>query len=95
MADAREHVDEELVRRLAEYAEVPLEPDRLELIAGGLRQFVELSQSWSDLALAFRFKDGTFSYTQWVMQYRPPWDEPAPLNKFRVIGEDGEPRDRG
>jgi len=95
MGDGRDHVDPELVQRLARYADIPLGADRREEIAGGLQQFVELSRSWSDLALAFRFEEGTFSYTQWVMQYRPPWDEPAAINKFRVIGDDGEPRDDG
>ncbi len=93
MADSDGPVDAELVRRLAEYADVPIEPDRLDMIAEGLEQFVALSRSWSDLALAFRFQDGVFSYTQWPMQFRPAWDEPTALNKFRVLGEDGEPRD--
>jgi hypothetical protein len=95
VAEPPDHIDSELVRRLGAYADVPLETEQLDQIADGLRQFVELSQSWSDLALAFRFEDGTFSYTQWLMQYRPPWDEPVALNKFRVLGEDGEPRDVG
>lgn len=93
MSDGTHPVDGALAGRLAEYAGIPLDGDRCDLIAEGLNQFVDLSRSWSELALAFRFEDGTFSYTEWPMQYRPPWDEPAPINKFRVIGEDGEPRD--
>jgi hypothetical protein len=95
VGDPLGHVDGELVRRLAEYADVPLAAERRQEIAGGLAQFVQLSRSWSDLALAFRFEDGTFTYTQWVMQYRPPWDEPDPINKHRVVREDGELRDHG
>jgi hypothetical protein len=85
-------IDEEKVRQLAEYADIPLPPERFGLIAAGLQQFVALTESWSELALAFRFEDGTFSYAPWVMQYRPVWDEPTPLNKLRVIGPDGEAR---
>lgn len=84
-------IDEEIVRRLTDYAGVPLPADRVGLIAEGVRQFVALSESWSDLALAFRFEDGSFSYAPWIMQYRPAWDAPTPLNKSRVIGPDGEP----
>jgi hypothetical protein len=84
-------IDEETVRRLAELAQVPIEADRRGLIAEGLEQFQALSDSWADLALSFRFEDGTFSYVPWVAQYRPEWSVPTPLNKHRVAsaGEDG------
>jgi hypothetical protein len=90
--DSDSRITEETVRRLADYADLPLTPDRLGPIAEGLRQFVALSESWSELALAFRFEDGNFSYAPWVMQYRPAWSEPTALNKWRALGEDGEPR---
>lgn len=86
---SRRSIDEDTVRRLADYADLPLSPGRSALIAEGLQQFVTLSESWSDLALAFRFDDGTFSYVPWLMQYRPVWDQPALLNKMRVLDEDG------
>ena len=85
-------VDAETVRRLAEYAGLPLSNDRVELQLGFLKDQLQMMKEWENLRLGFWFEGGRLSLVKPPVVYRPPWEVPVPINKHRVVSttEEGQ-----
>ncbi len=81
-------IDLEGVRRLAEYAGLPMTEDRLQTQLEFLQGQIETVQLWEqELRLGFWFEDGKFSFVRPAVIYRPPWEKPVPLNKNKAISK--------
>lgn len=77
-------VDQGAVEALARIAKLPLTPEAAAANVDRLNSFLEFSDGWEGLGLAFSFEDGKFGYAQSIAQFRPEWDRPTKLNKGRA-----------
>jgi hypothetical protein len=92
MARPERTADSDTVRRLAEYAGLPLAEDRVERQVEGVHTILTLAEGWAKHQLGYRFgPGGSFGHVPMVARYIPAWDVPTGLNKQRVVEvQDGE-----
>ncbi len=61
----------DIVKHLADCAELPLRPESVAGHAEHLGELLAAMEEWDGLGFSFDFDEGTFSYVQMPVQYRP------------------------
>ena len=90
MARPERTIDAETVRRLAQYAGLPLPEDRVQVQLEFLKEQLASLREWEENeCLGFRFENGDFSFVRPAVIFRNPWEVPVPINKNRATAPEG------